>query len=190
MVFYLCDVCCRYDETKHHVTTSYSLYVDLVQFFHRLYEKEDDQLSEIERELKYFHPDADQWYLGVDNIKNPDSLLLAKSTTIVKFRMLKPEGLNSDLSFQSREHWYEFAAWYKEFHKKKMRERGRGEGGRDGGRREGGRDEGRREGGRDGGRGEGGRDGGRGEGGRDGGRGEGGGGMGGEKREKEGVVCE
>ena len=124
----MCDFCYRSDRKKKYVGTSYSLYVDLVQLFHRLYEKPDDRLSPIERELKYSHPDADQWFVTVQLVMNPDILPLEEAKAIVSLRMLVPEGLNSELSFQTREHWYEFSAWYKEFRKEREREGGRGEG--------------------------------------------------------------
>ena len=113
----------KYDDCKKYVGKSYNLYTDLIQLFHRLFEKPEDKLSPIEMELKYRMPDADKWYIRIYPVMNPDLLNLEETKLMVKFRTVQPEGLNSELVFHSREHWYDFAAWYREFLQRKDRKK-------------------------------------------------------------------
>lgn len=100
------------DPTLKYVSKSNSLYQDLIALIHRLFEKPDNKLSPLEVELKYSCPDASEWYVRVLPVVNPDLVDIEETKMMVQHRSVWPEGLNRELTFYSKNHFYAFAEWY------------------------------------------------------------------------------
>lgn len=107
------------DEKKRYTGKSKNCYHELVQMFHRLFEKPEIKLSPIELELKYFNPDAENWHFRLYPVPFPDNLEAELNYKIVHHGTLHPKGLNPELKFTSKEQFYVFAENYA----KLMRER-------------------------------------------------------------------
>ena len=58
-------------------------------------------------------------FVRINAVINPDLLDLEYTKMMVRYRTIQPEGLNFELAFHSREHWDQFASWYKEYRIKK-----------------------------------------------------------------------
>ena len=80
--------------------------------FHRLFEKKEDKLNMLEREIKYNSPDADQWSFRIYSVSNPDAVEAEANQRILLHNTLQPLGLNSAIRFTSRESFYHFAEMY------------------------------------------------------------------------------
>ena len=87
--------------------------------FHRLFEKKEDKLSALEKELKYNSPDAEQWTFRIYSVSNPDSMEAEANKRILINNTLHPSGLNTEVKFTTKESFYQFAEEYS----KVMRER-------------------------------------------------------------------
>ncbi len=102
----------KYQTTKRYVGKSRTCYHDLVQMFHRLYEKKEDKLSMLEKELKYNSPDAEQWSFRIYSVGNPDAVEAEANKRILLHNTLVPLGLNCSVRFTSRESFNLFAEMY------------------------------------------------------------------------------
>lgn len=99
-------------EGKRYIGKSRNCYHELVQMFHRLFEKAEDKLNPIEQEIKYFHPDADGWHFRLYPVTAPDNLEAELNYKIVLHKTLHPNGLNPEVKFTSKEQFYAFAENY------------------------------------------------------------------------------
>jgi hypothetical protein len=111
----------RFSSTKQYIGKSHNLYSEMIQMFHRLFERPENKLNPLELELKYHTPDAEGWYVRLIAVRNSEKLNLEQAKMIAQLRTVRPEGLNPSLEFHCREDWYEFAAWYKEHRLKEGR---------------------------------------------------------------------
>lgn len=102
----------KYQTTKRYVGKSRTSYHDLVQMFHRLYEKKEEKLNLLEKELKYNSPDADQWSFRIYSVNNPDQVEPEANKRILLHNTLHPMGLNINVRFTSRESFDLFAEMY------------------------------------------------------------------------------
>ena len=100
------------DEKKRYIGKSRNCYHELVQMFHRLFEKPESKLSPIELEIKYFNPDADNWHFRLYPVPFPDNLEAELSYKIIHHGTLHPNGLNPEIKFTSKEQFYAFAESY------------------------------------------------------------------------------
>ena len=100
------------NEKKRYIGKSRNCYHELVQMFHRLFEKPEGKLSPIELEIKYFNPDADNWHFRLYPVPIPDNLEAELSYKIVHHGTLHPNGLNPEIKFTSKEQFYAFAESY------------------------------------------------------------------------------
>ena len=82
----------------------------LCGIFFQLYRKKHSELNPLEVELKFFSPLATDWDIKVWAAE-PQELVLERAKKIMKFKTLKPFGLNS-LDFTNREAWGEFTGWF------------------------------------------------------------------------------
>lgn len=104
----------KFEPTKHYVGSSLKLFHHLVSLFERLYEKKEDNLNNLERELRFNTPDASDWNVCVW-ICHADDLSLEVSKHIIEHETLPPKGLNESLEFVSRKHFHAFCEWYTEY---------------------------------------------------------------------------
>lgn len=104
-----------------YVGQSHNVYEALITMYHRLFELPDRSLSPMEVELKYYHPDASEWIVKVHPCRQPADLDLEETKLLMMHRTLRPEGLNKELVFRSREHFYAFAEWYAGFRRSSVR---------------------------------------------------------------------
>ena len=98
--------------TKRFVGKSRTCHHDLVQMFHRLYERKEDKLSTLEKEIKYNSPDADEWSFRIYSVNNPDCVEMEANKRIILNNTLYPNGLNTEFRFSSKESFYQFAEVY------------------------------------------------------------------------------
>ena len=98
---------------KGYTAKSKNAFYDIVQMFHQLYDKAHDKLSPLEKELRYNLPDAKGWAIRLLTVPDVESLDFHESWSIVNHHSLHPEGLNTKLTFYSKEHFYEFAEKYR-----------------------------------------------------------------------------
>ena len=110
----------KYEETKHYVGKSNAAHTDLVTLFSRLYEKSEEKLNTLERELRFNSPDAKDWNVSIWAC-HFDNLDLEETKLIVQQRSLYPEGLNEQLNFTSRRHFNLFCEWYTDYRLKKQK---------------------------------------------------------------------
>ena len=87
----------------------------LIHLFHQLYDKPEWKLNPMEQELKFNCPNAADWYITVTLVYDHDELEFLLAKKVVQYRTLNPTGLNTKLSFTSKEHFYRFAEWYAEY---------------------------------------------------------------------------
>lgn len=104
----------KFQPTKQYVGSSLKLFLELVTLFERLYEKKEDKLNSLERELRFNSPDASEWNVSVWTC-HADNLSLELSKLIIQQRALSPNGLNESLDFVSRMHFNSFCEWYTEY---------------------------------------------------------------------------
>lgn len=97
---------------KCYTAKSRSALYDIVHMFHQLYDKPHKKLSSIEFELKYNLPDANGWMIRLFTVSNPKSIYFEEIWHTVVNRTLQPDGLNRQLTFNSKEQFYEFAQRY------------------------------------------------------------------------------
>lgn len=102
----------KHQRTKRYVGKSRTAYHDLVQMFHRLFEKKEDKLSALEKEMKYNSPDADQWSFRIYSANNSDFIEADANKIILTNNTLQPSGLNSEVRFSTKESFYKFAESY------------------------------------------------------------------------------
>ena len=102
----------KYQRTKRYVGKSRTAYHDLVQMFHRLFEKKESKLNALEREIKYNSPDAEQWSFRIYSAGNSDSIEAEANKNILTNNTLHPSGLNAEVKFTSKESFYRFAETY------------------------------------------------------------------------------
>lgn len=100
------------NEKKRYIGKSRNCYHELVQMFHRLFEKQESKLSPIELEIKYLNPDADNWHFRLYPVPSPDNLEAELSYKIIHHGTLHPNGLNPEIKFTSKEQFYVFAESY------------------------------------------------------------------------------
>ena len=99
--------------TKRYVGRSRTCYHDLVQMFHRLFERKEDKLNILEREIKYNSPDADQWTFRIYSVSNSiSSVEVEANKRIILNNTLQPNGMNTEIRFSSKESFYRFAEVY------------------------------------------------------------------------------
>jgi len=79
--------------------------------FHRLFEKKEDKLNELEKEIKYNSPDSDQWTFRIYSVNN-DAVEVEANKRILMNNTLQPSGLNTEVRFTSRDSFYQFAESY------------------------------------------------------------------------------
>lgn len=109
----------KLQRTKRYVGKSRTCYHDLVQMFHRLFERKEDKLGMLEKEIKYNSPDADQWTFRIYSVSNADSMEVEANKRIILNNTLFPNGLNIEIRFSTKASFYEFA----EVYAKTMREK-------------------------------------------------------------------
>ncbi len=97
---------------KCYTAKSKIAFYDIVQMFHQLYEKPHKKLSPLEFELKYNLPDAKGWMIRLFTVSDPGLIYSEEVWHIAVHRTLQPDGLNKQLTFHSKEHFYEFAEKY------------------------------------------------------------------------------
>ena len=102
----------KQQRTKRYVGKSRTAYHDLVQMFHRLFEKKEDKLNAFEKELKYNSPDAEQWSFRIYSANNSDAIEAEANKNILTNNTLHPAGLNTEVRFSSKESFYRFAEAY------------------------------------------------------------------------------
>ena len=102
----------KHQRTKRYVGKSRTAYHDLVQMFHRLYEKKENKLSVLERELKFNSPDAEQWTFRIYSVSSADLLESEANKRILQNNTLHPNGMNTEIRFCSKESFYLFAETY------------------------------------------------------------------------------
>lgn len=102
----------KHQRTKRYVGKSRTVYHDLVQMFHRLFEKKENKLNALEREMKHNSPDADQWSFRVYSASNSDFIEADANRNILINNTLHPSGLNSEVRFTTKESFYKFAESY------------------------------------------------------------------------------
>ena len=70
----------------------------------------------------YTHPHTlTHTHTQVHPCRQPEDLDLEETKFLMMHRTLQPEGLNRELVFQSREHFYAFAEWYAGFRRSSVR---------------------------------------------------------------------
>ncbi len=97
---------------KCYTAKSRSAFYDIVQMFHQLYNKPHKKLSPLEFELRYNLPDAKGWMIRLYTVSDPKLIHSEEVWHIVMNRTLQPDGLNKQLTFISKEQFYEFAEKY------------------------------------------------------------------------------
>lgn len=97
---------------KRYVGKSRTAYHDLVQMFHRLFEKKEDKLNTLEKEIKYNSPDAEQWSFRIYSASSSDSIEAEANKNILTNNTLQPSGLNNEVKFSTKESFYRFAEVY------------------------------------------------------------------------------
>ena len=102
----------KHQKTKKYVGKSRAIYHDLVQMFHRLYQKKENKLNPLEKEIKFNSPDADQWYFRMYSVGSPDLLEVEANKRILEYNTLHPSGLNTEVRFTSKESFHLFAESY------------------------------------------------------------------------------
>ncbi len=105
---------------KRYVGRSRTAYHDLTQMFHRLFEKENDKLGPLEKEIKFNSPDADQWTFRMFSVRS-DTLESECNQRIIQHNTLHPSGLNTNVTFSSKESFYSFAENYSNVLREKAR---------------------------------------------------------------------
>ena len=108
----------KFDIKKKYIGKSMALYSDLTRLFSGLYDKPDEKMTALERELRYGTPDAKDWNVRVWGTP-PDKTYLEQAKLIIQHRTLVPSGLNEEVSFVSRKDFNAFCEWYTEFRRKK-----------------------------------------------------------------------
>ncbi len=98
--------------TKKYVAKSRTAYHDLVQMFHRLYDKKDERLTTLEREIRYNSPDAADWMFRIYALSSADLLEAEANKRILENNTLHPSGMNTELKFSSKESFFKFAEDY------------------------------------------------------------------------------
>ena len=104
----------KFKRMKRYLGQSLNIHDDLVSLFVRLYEKKEDNLNNLERELRYSSPDANDWNISIFPF-HPEQLCLELTKMIAAQRTLPPNGLNECLEFSSRQHFNLFCEWYTEY---------------------------------------------------------------------------
>ena len=98
--------------TKKFVAKSRTAYHDLVQMFHRLYDKKNEKLSSLEREIKYNSPDSSDWVFRIYSVTSSDLLEAEASMRILENNTMQPCGMNTAIEFSSKESFMKFAESY------------------------------------------------------------------------------
>ena len=83
----------------------------LYRHFKCLYKTRLEKLTSLGVELKYFSPNADDWSIKVWQFDSIDRLTMETNIKIVEYHCLRPQGLNSTLTFSSKEEWIDFVMW-------------------------------------------------------------------------------
>ena len=104
----------KFKDKKQYIGQSLNLHSDLVSLFSRLYEKKEDHLNNLEKELRYNSPDADNWNVSVWTCHH-ENLAFLHTKLVVQQRTLPPNGLNECIEFNSRKHFHLFCEWYTEY---------------------------------------------------------------------------
>jgi len=98
--------------TKKFVAKSRTAYHDLVQMFHRLYDKKDEKLSALEKEIKYSSPDCSDWVFRIYSVPSADLLKAEANKRILENNSLQPSGMNTEIKFSSKDSFMKFAESY------------------------------------------------------------------------------
>ena len=113
------------EEKKRYIGKSRYCYQELVQMFHRLFEKPESKLSPIEVELKYFNPDADNWHFRLYPVPVSGNLEAELNYKIIHHGTLHPLGLNPEIRFTSKEQFYVFAENYVKYTRERSKKNGK-----------------------------------------------------------------
>lgn len=104
----------KFEKDKRFVGKSMQLFNHLTKLFSGLYEKLDEDMDSFERILRYSLPDAKDWNVRVW-AAHPEKVDLEMSKGIIQFQTLQPLGLNTRISFTTKNDFYTFCEWYTEF---------------------------------------------------------------------------
>ena len=80
--------------------------------FHRLYDKKDERLSALEKEIKYNSPDASDWVFRIYSLSSADQLEVEVNRRILENNTLEPAGMNTEIRFSTKESFLKFAEAY------------------------------------------------------------------------------
>ena len=112
----------KFDHKAHYIGKSHEVLSDLTRLILRLYEKPEDKLNVLEKEMKYKYPDANEWNVRVWAC-NSQQLDYEWARNIIRCDSLQPRGLNELFVLHSESEWTNFCQWYTEFRKKKALEK-------------------------------------------------------------------
>ncbi len=109
----------KYIPNIQYLTSSLTLHKDMIGLLNNLYEKKEENLNNLEKELRFNSPNADQWNVSFWKCHH-EKLSFVLSKLIVRLRTLPPTGINERLEFTSRKHFYSFCEWYTEYRQGKI----------------------------------------------------------------------